>query len=335
MDLAKIDRKLVFVNKRAQPSNPNPINFENEKERVFRDKAYNPQFKYDGFRTDLITAETILKKLKADKSVFGILLNQKINEFTNQINLIKNYGKEDFTKYSIKLYGKPSEELIKRAKAILRLESEDEFAYLNTMSAIKKFVDVMKEYNLKYTVIEKDMIVAANFDIAHKMMYINKNRRYSENEIRRLIVHEIKTHIIRSENGKKQRYKLFVIGFPNYLSTEEGLAVYNEERFGFLNNGLLKRYAGRVVAVNMALKNSFSFIYNYLLDYFGKEQAFTLATRAKRGLSDTSKPGAYTKDYLYLEGYYKIKDFVNKGNDINKLYIGKIGLEHVDLIRYI
>ncbi|MEK6861169.1 MAG: tyrosine/phenylalanine carboxypeptidase domain-containing protein [Nanoarchaeota archaeon] len=335
MDLSKIDRELVFINKKAQPSNPTPVNFEEEKKKMMKDRFYNPQFKYSEIISNLLEAEKRLKKLKPDNSVFGRLLKQKIEEFTTQINLIKNYGKPLFTNYSIKWYKKPSPELVNKAKELLKLEYEDSSVAHTTISAVKKFTDILKEYGLKYKVIERELIVGANFDIAHQMLYINKNKKFTEHEIRRLIVHEIKTHILRSENGKKQRYKLFIIGFPYYLITEEGLAVYNEEKEGFLTNDVIKRYAGRVIAIDLALKNSFSYVYNYLLEYFDKEEAFLLTSRAKRGLSDTSRPGAFTKDHLYLSGYYPIKNFVKSDGNINKLYIGKIGTEHVRLLNYI
>jgi len=142
-------------------------------------------------------------------------------------------------------------------------------------------------------------------------------------------------NIARAENGKKQRYLLFSYGFPNYLETEEGLAVYNEKINDLLPNHILKHYAGRVIAVDLALKNSFSIVYNELLQYFNKDIAWNLALRAKRGLADTSKKGGFSKDYLYLKGKYVVEDFVKKGGDVKELYVGKIGVEHVPLMKEI
>ena len=335
MDLIKIDRELNHINKLVKPAYPNPINFEIEKDKVFRDKSYNPQFRYVPYNSTLIKAEKKLLKLKADNSIFGRLLNQRVKEFLAQVNMIKSFGSNTLTANSTKMFGKPNYELIMHCTDLLKLDYEDTSIRHTTMSAIKKFVDILRQYKLNYKVIEREMVVNANFDVAHKILYINKNKKFTDNEIKRLIIHEIDTHIARSEYGKKQRYKLFVVGFPNYLITEEGLAVYNEERSGFLTNDILKRYAGRMLAVDLALKNSFSYVYNYLLEYFNKEEAFVLASRVKRGLSDTSKPGAYTKDYFYLAGYYRIKDFVRRGGDLHKLYVGKIGTEHVELLDYI
>ena len=97
----------------------------------------------------------------------------------------------------------------------------------------------------------------------------------------------------------------------------------------------MKTYAGRVLANDLSLKNSFCAVYNSLLEYFPKNDAWTLTLRAKRGLSDTSKPGAFTKDHIYLKGFLNVKKYAERGGDIKKLYIGKIGIEHVPLLKYI
>ena len=65
---------------------------------------------------------------------------------------------------------------------------------------------------------------------------------------------------------------------------------------------------------------------------FDEEKSWRITLRAKRGLSDTSEPGGLTKDYLYLDGYYKVKKYIETGHDIKKLYVGKIAIEHVSLV---
>ena len=147
-------------------------------------------------------------------------------------------------------------------------------------------------------------------------------------------MHEIGTHIKRAENAKEQKLKLFKIGFPYYLATEEGLAAYNEEIAGVHNNNILRQYAGRVIAVDLALKNAFNVVYTTLQQYFTDFEAFTITLRVKRGLKNTQQPGSYTKDHVYLKGLYAVKDFVRKGGNIKDLYIGKIGIEHVPLIKH-
>jgi uncharacterized protein (TIGR02421 family) len=248
---------------------------------------------------------------------------------------VKNIGKKDFTQYSVKIYGKPSKELVNEAKKILKVDEEEVWRRYSKLSLTKKFMDQMAMKRIKWKVKEKRMVAGAAVNAKNKTLYINENRNFSETDVGRLIVHEINTHIIRSENGAKKTYKMFKCGFPGYLETEEGLAAYNEYKAGLLSPKILKIYAGRVLAVHLALKNSFSFVYNSLLDYFTKNDAWILTLRAKRGLKDTSKPGAFTKDHLYLKGFLKVKSYVEGGGDIKRLYVGKIGVEHIPLLKYI
>jgi hypothetical protein len=61
------------------------------------------------------------------------------------------------------------------------------------------------------------------------------------------------------------------------------------------------------------------------------EYRWALCVRVKRGLQDTSQPGGFTKDILYLQGAVKIAQWLSK-HDFNSspLYIGKIAVEDLD-----
>ena len=64
-------------------------------------------------------------------------------------------------------------------------------------------------------------------------------------------------------------------------------------------------------------------------------RAFHLAARVKRGLSDTGKPGAFSKELIYFRGAQKIHAFVEAGGDLKKLFIGKVALEDLPFISQI
>jgi hypothetical protein len=167
-----------------------------------------------------------------------------------------------------------------------------------------------------------------------KTVYLKKNSKFPQHFLRRVVVHEIGTHVFRAMNGERQPYRIFFTGLPNYMMTEEGLAVNIEEMYGCLKASTLRAYAGRTIAINLSLQNSFREVFNELKKYFDDDTAWKLTLRAKRGLVDTSRIGAYTKDYLYLEGYYKVKKFLEEnGKDgLKKLYYGRIDTEQVPLI---
>jgi len=135
---------------------------------------------------------------------------------------------------------------------------------------------------------------------SEKTLQVKKGETFTQKDIKRLIVHEIGVHTTRYVNGERQSYKLFVYGTAGYDETEEGLAVWNEELNQVLSRNALRNYAGRVLAIHWALQYSFSETYQKLCKYFGEQEAYHLTLRVKRGLKDTSQPGAYTKDSIYL-----------------------------------
>jgi hypothetical protein len=147
-------------------------------------------------------------------------------------------------------------------------------------------------------------------------------------------VHEIDTHVLRSANGYAQPFRIFAVGaVPSYLMTEEGLAVVNEERMGYIDQPRTRMFAARVVAALAAQTQPFATIYAELRDYgFSHGEAFTITRRVKRGLTNTAKPGGFIKDHAYLWGRVLVEEYVLSGGDLSRLYVGKIALEHVPYV---
>lgn len=153
---------------------------------------------------------------------------------------------------------------------------------------------------------------------------------FTENELQRLFVHEIETHILRNENGKTQRYEMFTYGFPDNISTEEGLAILAEQLNNLRDETDELRYALRVVLCYKCFEMDFYDLFKLANQYFDEDRAFDMVARVKRGLTDTSQFGGYTKDQVYFTGYHQIKNLPKE--TLKKLYIGKIGIQHLELI---
>ena len=78
-------------------------------------------------------------------------------------------------------------------------------------------------------------------------------------------------------------------------------------------------YIKRFEAVKM-INNSFRDIYEYISESITSKEAFKIAFRVKRGLSDTSLPGGFPKDLVYILGYRKVDEYVKKGNSRAHFY---------------
>lgn len=155
----------------------------------------------------------------------------------------------------------------------------------------------------------------------------SKNRRFSKQDLERLAVHEVGVHALRGENGYRQPLKVFATGLAGYLPTEEGLTTFLEEATGNSSGQVMRKYAGRVIAVDSMLSgDDFRTTYEQLQSSgFTDEQAWDIAVGAHRG-------GGFAKDHVYLQGFLEVSDFAEQGGDLKKLYIGKVGTEHLPLV---
>ena len=333
--LQKIDDALFEINKQINLTNLYPINIDEVKEKFFKDEDYNPQFEYSDPEINFKEFYKKIKSLKYKETVMDKLLKDKAKETYYFLKLIESIGKKSFTKYSIKIYGKPNKELLKTAK---KLSSYDDSKIhepkrrTSTYNAVLKFRKIFKELNIKWEVEEKDIASKAMVIPSRRRLLIRTNRNFSRREIRRFIVHEIYAHVLRTEFGLIQPYKIFSIGLAGYESTEEGLALYKEKKAGLLAKKGLKGYSARVLSVDKALNGSFREVYNFLTDLFDKEKAWDLSVRVKRGIKNTGEPGSFTKDILYLKGFLEVNNFIKNQSGLHLLHYGKISVRDALLI---
>ncbi|MBW2971699.1 DUF1704 domain-containing protein [Candidatus Woesearchaeota archaeon] len=327
--LRSIDSHLQRIINPVSFFDVNPLNLDEEKEEVFKDPDYNPYFIYGEPPFDFDKVQEELHSVDEHDSPLGHVLDKKRELFIDKSEMLRNRGAPKFSVFARKVYGLPSRRVLENSVSFLSLESETEQKTVPSNKAVHLVRAEVKHYGFDYEVSAKNMSASAMVLVAKRKIFVKDRFFFSDNFVRRLILHEIGTHVLRAENGREQPFMIFFHGFPDYLATEEGLAVVNEERFGLLNNENLKNYAARAVAVQMAMSKSFSEIYSYLLGFFNQATAFRLATRAKRGIADTSKPGGCPKDYVYIDGYLKVKDYLAKGGSLSALYTGKVGVDHV------
>lgn len=315
---------------------PLNLNEENEKflQAVHNNIAYNPQYCYTP-NFHLKKIEEAINQLDFGNETIDTIYRNYKRYLLNCIKMVSYVGDpETFTKMSIEIFGYPSEELKEKAidifahnNAIIEDDTVYDAVYLKDV-----FDREINKYHFKWDVKIVDNISSkVAVDPDKKTIFINNNVLFSENDVKRLLVHEFGTHVMRAENGSKQKYLIFQNGFPKSIETEEGLATYNEWKNNLLDIKTLKVYAGRVLAVDLCLKNSFYESFMQLKNHFSEEECVRMISRVKRGLTDTSQKGAFTKDFVYLNGFYRVKDRINAENE-KVLYSGIVGLDDLDNI---
>lgn len=336
---SEIDQKLIKIDEKLKLLyHLRPINLSEEHKKFFQNFKVNPQFEYPELKFDLFALRRELDQINIDDSSLGIMFEKKREEIAKKITLLDYRGfPEEFTDASIELYGKPDEKLIEEAREYLERASitySQPKGNITAEEAKVRMDKIFEKYGLTnwQVKIKEDMVSDA---IAGKnnRLFLRKDAMFTEARIENLIIHEIETHILTAENGKTQTYELFKRGLANYLETQEGLAIYNilskkkeEEKNLYLSVSL-------VLAVDLAMKNSFVEIFEKMLDFkIPPERAWRTAVKVKRGLEDTSEFGGFTKDYLYYKGYKQIQNFVAKGGKIHDLYRGKFNAEDLDIV---
>jgi alpha-L-glutamate ligase-like protein len=310
-----------------------PKNLKVELDTLNKDHNYNPQFEYENHLEMVYQKQNDLLNIHCDDSVLGRVYEDKKTELFNILNIIQNIGNPELQYFYSKYIPAPTESEFKLAKklkseSIIKKEKPIEFTQI-----IKQLEQTLRDYDLKNwrIQIKNDMIGKFSVNKSNKI-FVKKDISITQTRLDKIIAHEILTHVLTTQNGKKQPYLIFQDGMARYLETQEGMAIYNEYE---LNDLPGRTYAARnLISSYMSLKYGFAESINKLVDLgFKRTIAQRHVLRTKRGLSDTSKPGGITKQVIYTRGALKIEKFIKKGGDIRDLYIGKIDVDKIDEIK--
>jgi uncharacterized protein (TIGR02421 family) len=312
----------------------NPTNLQDEAREFFSSRNYEPKFRYKAFtRADAL--RTRLSAINvAEKNPLGQLFRDVKESLLNSVTMIENIGNEGFT--DTLLYGTPSKELVRKSYSLIEKTPREPiptkpYAATYMKAAIEK---ALLQYNFTgWKITIKPAVARVAVSPSKRTIVIRDTAKFSSIGVNCILAHEIGVHVLRAMNGYRQHYEIFgTDAIPGYLQTEEGLAALHEKKAGCLTNNRLRRFAGRVIAVSMAMKCGFRDVFNELTKFFPPKEAFEMTVRVKRGLKDTSQAGGFIKDHVYFEGKLALEDFIAKGNDLTPVYAGKIGLEHIGMV---
>ncbi|QQR83459.1 DUF1704 domain-containing protein [Candidatus Peregrinibacteria bacterium] len=340
-DLRKLDDEIYDIDAHLRLlSNLTHTNLDEEPQKFLENPGYNPQFEYKPLSFDPNHLYARLKRLEFPATPMGILWEKKADEIRRKIELLEARDTRDFTRCSVALYGTPDDTLIQLAKKEIRnmpTHFPESTERLTASQAKKAFEEAIENYGLKgWSVKLKAEMVADAVAGKENTVFIREGAVFSRERLAGTIAHEIETHVFTAMNGSMQPWRLFQRGLADYLATEEGLAVYNQEKTE--SSETPKKYwpASSVIGIHIALTGSFVDVYNQLITYgFDFNRAWKVALKAKRGFGDTSKPGAFTKDFVYYKGYRMVKQFVKNGGNVKDLYIGKTNLADLSIVKQV
>ncbi|MDO8648559.1 MAG: DUF1704 domain-containing protein [Candidatus Peregrinibacteria bacterium] len=338
-DVRAIDRVLAQID-RALPilKFVRPVNLTEERAKAEGDSDRNPLFEYLPLPDDIDDMERRLALVSPDTSPLGLLLEKKRRELLARMHMLRARGDAvRFTEASQALFGAPTSVLIASALAQLKARvacdlPPPERELIDAEDAVPLFEEALMRYSLHDWQVSVKENLVSDCAVGGRKLFLRKGKRFSREHIAALVAHEIETHILTAENGAHQPFALFRGGFAHYLDTQEGLAIWNQNRVISANHE--KRYgpARSVLGIAFALEHSFCETVRYLEDelHYDHEKAFGKAFELKRGLRDTAEPGGFTKGIVYFRGVRAIEQFVLSGGDLKRLYIGKIAVEDLE-----
>ena len=337
--IKNIDKKLSEIDKKITIAGfLRPINHDEEK-RIFLEKpTRSPQFFY---RTPPLSIVQLRKDLKAlpeapNHPLYN-LYRKKITEIETKLELLESLDSPKIQQTSEKLYGPANRTLYDQAVRYIHEHpvQPDESSKVSFKQIVKRLTNFLAERKLTnwHIKIEPDRVSDISISLDGSI-HLREGVTFSENRLCAVIAHEIETHIYRAENSHLQKYKLFEIGTAGYITTEEGLAVYNQRALG-LPLGEKEIWAPlRSIGAYLAQEMSFVDLFHYLKGNYNleDESAWRTCVKVKRGLADTNKKIAFTRDTIYFKGLQAVEGYLaeNARERIKYLYIGKIGIDDLN-----
>ena len=185
---------------------------------------------------------------------------------------------------------------------------------------MKRFEKALARYSIKSFQINVNDFAPHMINVGYNIINIGSEIKRFECNVDRLVVHEIESHVLQTQNTKNSHTALAEFTkYGNQNLYGEGLAIYNEITTRKITPSAFEMYYYRIKAVRN-LHKSFSEIYELLLENLNPQRAFIMTYRVKRGMRDTSQPGGFPKDAAYLLGYHEIENLIGEKYPRKLLY---------------
>lgn len=349
-NLEKVDKIYERVLNEFPVKEIEPINLEDEKkvflEKFRAKKKYNPQIDYDmklfslrDFYKLRFKSGYLLHSERKEDDLYGFkeLYRESLRLKGIQLEYTQFWRDKRSSELALKFWGKPSWFLYFRAKLICRKLKNFKVDENHEVSS-KEVSNILSDeaFNLTKKVIQTNFsskINGGNYDFNTNTLTISSKDKFFKNDIEKLKNSEIGVNLLRSFNGNKLGLKILERGSTKYLETEVGIGVYNQFNLDILSDKDLCMDAGRVVASYLCYKKNFYKIFKKLKSLgFNDDDAFSLTFESKKNLSDTSKKGGFSKNYIYLSGYFKVKKYA-KRKQLKELFVGKVAIGELKVIK--
>src|SRR4030042_2679564 len=206
-ELCKFAKKCAYVgNKLILDTEPlTPINYHGEKEKFFKSSTYNPIYKYK--KKNLNRIKKLLNKLNYELISLTLPtdLNIYLKKYLQNLNLLflgfESIGTPNFAKITNQLFDWSTKNInnIKTQLPQIRFQEE-----CNGVLSAKEIKKELEKYIKKYGIYDHPVITDNYNDhtirVTQKKVIIGYKVKRNFANVKRLIVHEIETHVIKKYN---------------------------------------------------------------------------------------------------------------------------------------
>lgn len=338
--LLKIDKEIMSVDKKLNILKIiTPKNILSERLKFIESKwEYNINLEYNKINLDIESLENEINNIEIPEIPLWQIYERKKQEIIDKIWFIKAFDRQNIEKmnfYNQKLYWDVILNNLEYANKIIltRQKVKDEKRFLtfdNIKESIEKFNHI---YWIDINLVEKQIV--SRFMMSWNNLNIKHWALVWEKEIRPIIAHEVEWHYLRKFNAKKTKYLIFERWTAWYISCEEWIAIFNQNKFLSKNDKKYYYIFERYIFIDYMINNWLTKTINKMKEFYNNDYdaIFKYILRLKRGLKDVSKNYCFTKDLVYLNGYLEIKDFINNWWDIKELYFWKIWINDLEEIK--
>ena len=326
IQLEELAHEIIQIKKtlRLGTTSLTPLNYAEEMDKFFASTTYSPKYIYRA--QDLPDFTTILDgfKKRVEKLQLPEDLAEHIIEFLDDQNNLyltkRSIGTDEFSENAHNLFdwGTDRLDMLLANTPAVEFTMHIKHEIRDAEYIKKRFQKALDRYKISSFEIRIDSFTPHIINVGYHAISIGSAIKRFECNIDRLVVHEIESHVLQTENTKNSSTSLAEFTkYGNQNLYGEGLAIYNEITSRKITPSAFEMYFYRIKAVRL-LHKSFRDIYEILCENLTPQRAFVMTYRVKRGLTDTSLPGGFPKDAAYLLGYYEI-DRLMKDNYSKKL----------------
>lgn len=338
--LLKLDKEIMEIDKKLNILKIiTPKNIPSERLKFINSAwTYIPKLEYNEINFDIWELFQKINKVEIPDIPLSWIYKRKKDEVINKLYFLKAFKEQDvayLNKYSKLLYGTIIPENLEYAKnqILSKWELIEETEFL-TIDEIREYINKFNYiYNINIELKEKHIV--SRFIMAGDKLTIRIWSLVWKKEIRSIIAHEIEGHYLRKINAKRWKFEMFSSGTGGYLSCEEWLATYNQnkflskndkkyyynaERYFFIDSMMVKWYQETLWKMKEFYNNDFESIFKYIL-------------RMKRWVENISENYCFPKDVVYLNGFLEVKNYIQNGWNVKELYFWKISLLDLEEIK--